>query len=622
MHVFADIRPYICTFSSCKDALHTFATRNDWAEHEFKYHLGRTLWPCSKCPMTLNNTDELQGHLYEAHLVAIDQSMLKPTITPIAELSCPLCRESLKDSKRKYISHVAKHMESISLAALPPDPEDVSDDDSNGTEKAASTSTCRFGRLSPSRSSPVDSGLYSPTQLPEIQAFDFPSLDSEDVGGRQTTFHRDSIGGLPYSSVSMTAGSSFSVFTNADNPFVSFSDNPFASFSDGPHNLASHVPVLQDFGPSTIIDSHSPTTWNENIVLESQRSSPTLLEDLFLPRLQIMTSATNSPLNYSPTLEGLSPRYVQDSPDLVDLAPYTTGDRVKRPGGPRHSKVVSDLASRQQRHQGTSETSDKSFGMVGRSSLEIDNTARDHPLYQNVTAQADGFYHCPWEGQEGCQHKPEKLKCNYEYDPFQIFSRPCPMLTTSSLASKFVDSHLKPYRCKVNACENSRFSSTACLLRHEREAHAMHGHGDKPYLCTYNDCERGVTGNGFPRHWNLRDHMKRVHNDPGTSTKSNASGSTPPPNAHARSKKRKAEANEDPYVEKASKRSVTSPVVAVQPQEPTQSAQRLLEIAKQLNDPRNASNMKLLLSAGNCIQVMAQRVTGHPAINFSKQQTG
>jgi hypothetical protein len=82
--------------------------------------------------------------------------------------------------------------------------------------------------------------------------------------------------------------------------------------------------------------------------------------------------------------------------------------------------------------------------------------------------------------------------------------------------SKFVDSHLKPYRCKVDSCENARFSSTACLLRHEREAHAMHGHGDKPYLCTYEGCDRAVPGNGFPRNWNLRDHMRRVHNDNGS----------------------------------------------------------------------------------------------------------
>ena len=64
-------------------------------------------------------------------------------------------------------------------------------------------------------------------------------------------------------------------------------------------------------------------------------------------------------------------------------------------------------------------------------------------------------------------------------------------------------------------------SSTASPLRREREADAMHGHGDKPFLCPYEHCDRAVAGNGFPRHWNLRDHMKRVHNVPGPS------GSTP-----------------------------------------------------------------------------------------------
>lgn len=40
----------------------------------------------------------------------------------------------------------------------------------------------------------------------------------------------------------------------------------------------------------------------------------------------------------------------------------------------------------------------------------------------------------------------------------------------------------------------------------------MHGHGEKPFLCTADNCDRSIPGNGFPRHWNLRDHMKRVHN--------------------------------------------------------------------------------------------------------------
>ena len=56
-----------------------------------------------------------------------------------------------------------------------------------------------------------------------------------------------------------------------------------------------------------------------------------------------------------------------------------------------------------------------------------------------------------------------------------------------------------------------QFSSNACLFRHEREAHGLHGHGDNPHLCFFEGCERAVPGNGFPRRWNLFDHMRRVH---------------------------------------------------------------------------------------------------------------
>ena len=39
----------------------------------------------------------------------------------------------------------------------------------------------------------------------------------------------------------------------------------------------------------------------------------------------------------------------------------------------------------------------------------------------------------------------------------------------------------------------------------------MHGHGSKPHLCLFKDCKRAQKGNGFPRRWNLEDHLKRVH---------------------------------------------------------------------------------------------------------------
>jgi len=40
---------------------------------------------------------------------------------------------------------------------------------------------------------------------------------------------------------------------------------------------------------------------------------------------------------------------------------------------------------------------------------------RNHPLYSEGP-QPDGLYHCPFKSDPSCQHRPTKLKCNYEYD--------------------------------------------------------------------------------------------------------------------------------------------------------------------------------------------------------------
>ena len=45
------------------------------------------------------------------------------------------------------------------------------------------------------------------------------------------------------------------------------------------------------------------------------------------------------------------------------------------------------------------------------------NEPHAHPLYTNAKPQNDGMYHCPWEGQVGCSHKPDLLKSSYEYSP-------------------------------------------------------------------------------------------------------------------------------------------------------------------------------------------------------------
>ena len=122
----------------------------------------------------------------------------------------------------------------------------------------------------------------------------------------------------------------------------------------------------------------------------------------------------------------------------------------------------------------------------------IREKARTDPLY-DAKPDKNGKYICPKFIQGQCNHPPTQQRCVY---------------------NKYVDSHLRPYRCKFSdksECEELRFSSNACLLRHEREAHGEHSHGVNPYLCIFKDCERARPGMGFPRRWNQRDHMKRVH---------------------------------------------------------------------------------------------------------------
>lgn len=119
----------------------------------------------------------------------------------------------------------------------------------------------------------------------------------------------------------------------------------------------------------------------------------------------------------------------------------------------------------------------------------------------------------------------------------------------------------------------------------------MHGHGEKPYLCLYEGCERSFPGNGFPRQWNLRDHMRRVHNDNGTSTQSGSSSGT---GTTSRGRKRKSDGQEkQPSQEKSSSRKVANKAAgesaaaaaaAKQPEAPTAEVNQWYEHQKALQN--------------------------------------
>ncbi|CAH0016494.1 unnamed protein product, partial [Clonostachys rhizophaga] len=322
------------------------------------------------------------------------------------------------------------------------------------------------------------------------------------------------------------------------------------------------VPSQMQFGPdASLPDNSSPGSWNSFSSSISRTSSPATIDEAWL-------QSAHRPLSphSSPELPCQSPSIgiKNEMPEDLVAAIPSLGDNLGLPAafGPRRDG----------------------------------ETARNHELYKNATPKEDGLYHCPWEGETCCNHRPEKLKCNYD---------------------KFVDSHLKPYRCKAEACEGARFSSTACLLRHEREAHGLHGHGDKPFLCQYEGCERGVPGNGFPRQWNLKDHMKRVHNDHGSA------GGSPPSTAAPQStkgRKRKTDSSEPQGVSrKASQKSIPpkEKVPAAKPliEEWLEQRKAVEDLLRTLEKPEDANNLNQIGEIQkrlNTMGQMASKASGIP----------
>ncbi|CAD6591965.1 MAG: hypothetical protein ASARMPRED_005885 [Alectoria sarmentosa] len=143
MHVFADLKPYICTFSDCRDELAQFTTRAAWADHEFTEHRIDRTWECPECSRKLISASDWEQHLQEMHRreftgpqLHVARNIAYETHSRPAEAEeCPLCCVVLGKPRRAFIKHIGRHMEEIALMALPRNTEEDSDESSISTDQ-------------------------------------------------------------------------------------------------------------------------------------------------------------------------------------------------------------------------------------------------------------------------------------------------------------------------------------------------------------------------------------------------------------------------------------------------------------------------------------------------------
>jgi hypothetical protein len=119
-HFFADIQPYVCTFSGCQLQNYLFTTRTQWWKHETEKH--RFVWHCNtRLHQSYDSREAFKHHMHQAHRTSftdIQLDDLKSTFRlPSDRLAgkCNLCFRHSKNLK----SHISRHLQRIALFAIP-----------------------------------------------------------------------------------------------------------------------------------------------------------------------------------------------------------------------------------------------------------------------------------------------------------------------------------------------------------------------------------------------------------------------------------------------------------------------------------------------------------------------
>lgn len=176
------------------------------------------------------------------------------------------------------------------------------------------------------------------------------------------------------------------------------SECPLAISDIHPLNVSPSQVTLQ---PEAVHETSSPNSWDGFSSSISRTSSPATIDETWLA----------GPVNDdSPAaLVKNSMRYVSTC-TLQHFEHENLTNYLHSPDSQQHLVLSGDV-------QGALSAMNAGMPLSTifkpRNATEGEDPRRD-ARYKEAVKGEDGLWHCPWEGQECCNHKPEKLKCNYE----------------------------------------------------------------------------------------------------------------------------------------------------------------------------------------------------------------
>jgi len=153
-------------------------------------------WRCNLCKETFEEQELFRGHIDKSHVNDIETTQIEEFLSASKRLIpcrvenelCPFCLTAPAQTQEGFSSHVGKHQQEISLAALPrlednsddesiDDDQDSDNDDDDGNDRDDDGKT--FGTISSDRTVP---------RRPSIDDFHSSGLSNSI----QSSHHRDS----------------------------------------------------------------------------------------------------------------------------------------------------------------------------------------------------------------------------------------------------------------------------------------------------------------------------------------------------------------------------------------------------------------------------------------------